>query len=51
MDRKDLAHRLGLVKNGQALDPSGVDLPQAFLMLTKDDRVVERSFLGHYESL
>ena len=48
MSRIDLAHRLGLVKNGTSRDSSGVDLPQAFINLVKDDRVVERDFLGHF---
>ena len=51
MDRQELANRLGLVKSGQSLDPSGVDLPQAFLMFTKGERVLERSFIGHYETI
>ena len=51
MDRLDLAHRLGLVKSGQAVDPSGVDLPQAFLVVTKDGKTLDRNFLGHYQTV
>ncbi len=51
LSRADLADRLGLVKSGHALDHSGVDLPQAFLVLNKNERVLERNFLGFFETV
>lgn len=44
VSKAELAERLGLVKSGQ----DELVLPQAFLTVSKDGKVLDRTFLGHY---